>query len=358
MLARFHPEVPRVPARERYNAPMSTLVGSSGSVIASAAYSGGRRVADLALDDISDAVARPDTFVWIGLYEPNEPLLRKVQQEFGLHDLAIEDALSAHQRPKIERYENSLFVVLRTAQIEDPKPGKPCDVRYGEVHMFLGRNFIVTVRHGYATSFTSVRTRAESTPELLKQGPAFVVYAVMDFIVDQYFPIVDALEEELETLEHRVFTQPFSRRTTTQIYKLKRDLIALKRVVSPVIELSARLIRFEDEDLVPVQSRPYFRDVYDHTLRINDMIDGVRDLLGTALEAHLSLVSVSQNEDTRRLAAWAAIFAVPTAIAGIYGMNFTYMPELRWRLGYPLVLAGIVGICGLLYVKFKQAKWL
>ncbi len=258
----------------------------------------------------------------------------------------------------MERYDNSLFVVMRTAQIEDPKPDKPCDVRYGEVHMFLGRNFIVTVRHGYATSFSQVRTRAESTPELLKQGPAFVLYAIMDFIVDQYFPIVDALGEELESLEQRVFTQPFSRRTTTQIYKLKRDLIALKRVVAPVIELSARLIRLDDEDLIPTQARPYFRDVYDHTLRINDMIDGVRDLLGTALEAHLSLVSVSQNEDTRRLAAWAAIFAVPTAIAGIYGMNFDVMPELRWQLGYPLVLAVIVGLCLTLYVKFKQAKWL
>jgi len=337
--------------------PMTAITATTGTVIASASYSAGRRIGDVALDDISDVLGKPDTFVWIGLYEPNEPLLRKIQVEFGLHDLAIEDALSAHQRPKVERYDNSLFVVLRTAQLEDPRPGKPCDVRYGEVHMFLGRNFIVTVRHGYATSFTSLRTRAESTPELLKQGPAFVLYVVMDFIVDQYFPIVDALGEELELLEQRVFTQSFSRRTTTQIYKLKRDLMALKRVVTPVIELSARLIRFEDEDMVPSQTRPYFRDVYDHTLR-NDMIDSVRDLLGTALEAHLSLVSVSQNEDTRRLAAWAAIFAVPTAIAGIYGMNFDYMPELRWRLGYPLVLGGIVGICALLYIKFKQAKWL
>ena len=338
---------------------MATIpAATAGAVIASVAYSDGRRIGEVALDDISDVLQRPDTFVWIGLYEPNEPLLRKIQEEFGLHDLAIEDALSAHQRPKVERYDNSVFIVLRTSQIDDPHPGKPCDVRYGEVHIFLGRNFVVTVRHGYATSFTPVRTRAESTPELLKQGPAFVVYALMDFIVDQYFPIVDALGEELEALEQRVFTQPFSRRTTKQIYKLKRDLIALKRVVAPVIELSARIIRFEDETLVPSQSRPYFRDVYDHTLRINDMIDSVRDLLGTALEAHLSLVSVSQNEDTRRLAAWAAIFAVPTAIAGIYGMNFDSMPELRWSFGYPLVLALIFGLCGFLYWRFKKAKWL
>jgi magnesium transporter len=242
---------------------MATTASAPPSVIASVAYSNGRRIGEVALDDISDVIERPDTFVWIGLYEPNEPLLRKTQEEFGLHDLAIEDALTAHQRPKVERYDNSLFVVMRTAQIEDPKPNKPCDVRYGEVHIFLGRNFIVTVRHGYATSFSQVRTRAESTPDLLKQGPAFVLYAIIDFIVDQYFPIVDALGEELESLEQRVFTQPFSRKTTTQIYKLKRDLIALKRVVAPVIELSARLIRLDDEDLIPTQARPYFRDVYD-----------------------------------------------------------------------------------------------
>jgi magnesium transporter len=336
----------------------TAIPAAAGTVIASVAYSGGRRTGEVALDDISETLTRPETFVWIGLYEPNEPLLRKIQEEFALHDLAIEDALSAHQRPKVERYENSLFVVLRTAQINDPKPGKPCDVNYGEVHIFLGRNFIVAVRHGYATSFTPVRARAESTPDLLNQGPAFVLYALMDFIVDEYFPIVDALGEDLETLEQRIFAQPYHRRTTKQIYKLKRDLIALKRVVAPVIELAARLIRLEDEELIPTQTRPYFRDVYDHALRINDMIDSVRDLLGTALEAHLSLVSVSQNEDTRRLAAWAAIFAVPTAIAGIYGMNFQDMPELRWPLGYPLVLALICGLCALLYVRFKRAKWL
>jgi magnesium transporter len=337
---------------------MATTNLPSGSVVASVAYAGGRKISDVALDDISDVVAQPDTFVWIGLFEPNQPLLRKLQQEFSLHDLAIEDALTAHQRPKIERYDNSLFVVLRTAQLDDPRPNKPCDVNYGEIHMFLGRNFIMTVRHGFATSFTPVRTRAESTPQLLKQGPAFVLYAIMDFIVDQYFPIVDALGEELESLEQHLLTEPVGRSTTTQIYRLRRDLISLKRVVAPVIELSARLIRFEDEDLIPSQTRPYFRDVYDHALRINDVIDSVRDLLGTALEAHLALMSVSQNEDTRRLAAWAAIFAVPTAIAGIYGMNFDLMPELRWRLGYPFVLALIGGLCLTLYLRFKKAKWL
>ena len=329
-----------------------------GTVIASAAYSNGRRVGDVALDDISDVLERPDSFVWIGLLEPDEPLLRKMQEEFGLHDLAIEDALSAHQRPKIERYEDSLFVVLRTAEIADRKPTETCNVQYGEVHIFLGRNFILTVRHGYATSFTQVRTRVEALPELLKLGPAFALYAIMDFVVDQYFPIVDALGEELETLEQRVLSEPFNRTTTTQIYKIKRDLIGLKRVVAPVIEMSGRLQRFEDGDLIPIDARPYFRDVYDHTLRINEMIGSVQDLLGSALEAHLSLLSVSQSEDMRRLAAYAAIFAVATAIAGIYGMNFEHMPELRWQLGYPFALALIAGSCLWVYVIFKRAKWL
>ena len=162
--------------------------GAQGSVVASVAYSNGRRIGDVTLDDISDVVERPDTFVWIGLFEPDEPLLRKMQEEFGLHDLAIEDALTAHQRPKIERYENSLFIVLRTAQIEEPEPTSPARSSTAKIHIFLGRNFILTVRHGYATSFTQVRTRAESTPDLLNQGPAFVLYALMDFIVDQYFP--------------------------------------------------------------------------------------------------------------------------------------------------------------------------
>jgi magnesium transporter len=337
-------------------AAMPSAAQTSLNVIASVAYSGGRRIGEVALDDISDVLDRSDAFVWIGLFEPDEPLLRKMQEEFGLHDLAIEDALSAHQRPKIERYENSVFVVLRTAQIEEGV--QPCKVQYGEVHAFLGRNFILTVRHGYTTSFTPIRARAESTPELLEQGPAFALYSIMDFIVDQYFPIIDALGEEVANLEQWIFGHPFSRRTTAQIYQLKRDLLAFKRVVAPVTELAGRLIRFEDEDLIPPRTRPYFRDVYDHTLRISERIDSERDLLGTALEAHLSLVSVSQNEDTRRLAAWAAIFAVPTAIAGIYGMNFDHMPELGWTFGYPLVLAAIVAACSWLYYKFKKASWL
>jgi magnesium transporter len=335
----------------------TAVVPASKGVVASVAYAAGKRVADVPLDDISEVLKQSGTFVWIGLVEPDDQLLRKVQEEFGLHDLAIEDALVAHQRPKIERYENSLFVVLRTAQLAEPRVPEKCNVEYGETHVFLGRNYIVTVRHGNATSYAAVRVRAESTAKLLKQGPAFVLYAVIDFIVDHYFPIVDALEGELQHLENAIFSEPFSRETTTHIYKLRRDLLALKRVVSPVSEMSLRLSRFED-DLIPAATRPYFRDVYDHSLRINEMIDTVRDLLGTALEAHLSLISVSQNEDTRRLAAWAAIIAVPTMVAGIYGMNFEFMPELHWVFGYPAVVGITMVICLTLYFKFKQSHWL
>jgi magnesium transporter len=334
---------------------VETLSPAPNSVIASVAYANGRKVADVPTDDISEVLKQPGTFVWIGLYEPDQALLRKVQEEFGLHDLAIEDALTAHQRPKIERYEDSLFVVLRTAQLAEPRT--TCKVEYGETHIFLGRNYVVTVRHGYTTSFAPVRALCESTPKLLKQGPAFVLYTVMDFIVDQYFPIVDALEDELQNLEGRVFNQPFSRETTTHIYTLRRDLLALKRVVSPVIEMAGRLSRFDDA-LIPTATRPYFRDVYDHSLRINELIDSERDLLGTALEAHLALISVSQNEDTRRLAAWAAIIAVPTMVAGIYGMNFDVMPELRWAFGYPFILGTTIAICLTLYTRFKKNHWL
>jgi magnesium transporter len=335
---------------------VETTTIASNSVVASVAYSrAGRRTREVPIDDISDVLEKTDEFVWIGLYEPGEALLRKVQEEFSLHDLAIEDALVAHQRPKIERYDESLFVVLRTAQLKEKRTG--IRVEFGETHFFLGRRYVVTVRHGSPVPHTSVRTRCESTPELLENGPAFVLYALMDFIVDQYFPVVDALEEELEKLEDRIFRERFNPRTTGQIYQLKRELLSLKRVVAPVIEMCGRLIRWED-NLIPMGTRPYFRDVYDHALRINEMIDTVRDLLGTALEAHLSMISVSQNEDVRRLAAWAAIIAVPTMVAGVYGMNFDVMPELRWTYGYPLVVGATAAICATLYTRFKKNNWL
>jgi magnesium transporter len=322
-------------------------------VINCAAYAGGCRVADLSIDRIGDALRQEDRFVWVGLYEPSADVLARVQRQFGLHDLAIEDAHTAHQRPKLEQYDNSLFVVLRTAQLAPGQAG----LEFGETHVFVGPRYVVSVRHGSLQSHVGLRTRCEATPQLLVKGPGYVLYALMDFIVDQYFPIVTELEDELEAIEDEIFDQRPGRGATARIYTLKRDLLRLKRAVSPLVDVCNRLVRFE-HDLIPADTRPYFRDVYDHVVRINEMIDTQRELLTMALEANLSLISSEQNEHTKRLAAWAAIIAVPTAIAGIWGMNFDWMPELRWRYGYLFALATMIGACGGLYAGFKRSGWL
>ena len=326
-------------------------VAASG-VINCAAYAEGRRIADLPLSDVRAALTRDDRFVWIGLYEPLEDVLRLVQREFGLHDLAIEDALSAHQRPKLEQYDGSLFVVLRTAQLTADG-----SLEMGETHVFVGPRYVISVRHGSLKSHVGLRARCEAVPHFLSKGPGFVLYALMDFVVDQYLPIVETLEERLGELEEEIFGGTFNRETTARIYHLKRDLLVLKRAVSPLVDVCNRLMRF-DIALIPEDTRPYFRDVYDHVVRINEMIDGVRELLTTALEANLSLISVSQNEHSKRLAAWAAIIAVPTMIAGVYGMNFEAMPELHWAYGYPAVMALMLGVCVSLFVGFRRSGWL
>jgi magnesium transporter len=322
-------------------------------VVSCAAYADGRRVAEVAIPDISEVLAQPDRFVWIGLHEPDEALLREVQREFRLHDLAVEDAHRAHQRPKLERYGDSLFVALRTAQM-DPATRR---ADFGETHIFVGPRYVVSVRHGASVSYAEVRTRCEATPRRLAQGPGYVLYALMDFIVDQYFPIVEALEEDLDALEEEIFGRTLDRETTARIYRLKRDLLEVKRAVSPLVDVCNRLTRFED-DLIPEDTRLYFRDIYDHAIRINEMVDTARELLTTAFEANLSLISVGQNESMKKLAAWAAIIAVPTLIAGVYGMNFQHMPELGWTLGYPAAMAVMLGTCVGLYVHFKRSGWL
>ena len=322
-------------------------------VVRSVAYADGRPVGEVAIDDISEILKQPGHFVWIGLHEPDAALLRRLQAEFGLHDLAVEDALRAHQRPKVERYGDSLFVVLRTARLAPTTPR----VEHGETHIFLGPRYLVSVRHGASLGYGEVRARCETTPALLRVGPAFALYALMDFIVDQYFPVVAGLEDELQALETAIFGEHFSRETTESIYELKRELLELKRAVSPLVDVCNRLMRF-DVDLIPDEIRPYLRDVYDHAIRINEMVDTLRELLTTALEANLSLISVRQNEDMKRLAGWAAIIAVPTMIAGIYGMNFRFMPELDWRWGYPVIMAVMIGLCGWLYFRFKRSGWL
>ena len=335
--------------------PSSTLTEAPKrpGVIDCAAYADGVRVATVAIADISEELQHEDRFVWVGLFEPDEELLREIQEEFGLHDLAIEDAHSAHQRPKLEQYGNSLFVVLRTAHLV----GEPQHVEFAETHLFVGPRFVVSVRHGSLQSHVGLRARCEASKHLLAKGPGFVLYALMDFVVDQYFPILEALEERVVELEEVVLDEKFIQQTTSRIYHLKRELLSIKRTVSPLVDISSRLMRF-DLELIPEDTKPYFRHVYDHALRINEMADTLREVLATALNANLSVISVSQNKDTKRLAAWAAIIAAPTAIAGIYGMNFDYMPELSWRYGYVVVVAIILVVCAGLWLGFKRSGWL
>lgn len=321
------------------------------AIVNCAAYCEGRRVANFEMGDICSALKAPDKFVWIGLHEPTTEMLVKLQREFDLHDLAIEDAHRAHQRPKIEAYGETLFIVLRTVQMNNQK------IELGETHFFLGRNFIITVRHGSSLAYTDVRTRCESTPHLLKKGPGFALYAIMDAIVDQYFPVIDSVSQELETLEEQIFDEKLRRDTTAQIYRLKHQLLDVKRSVSPLVDICNRLMRF-DLKLIEEETRPYFRDVYDHAIRINEIVDNSRDLLSTALEANLSLISISQNEVSKKFAGWAAIIGIPTMVAGIYGMNFKYMPELDWPMSYPIVLIVTFGGCVALYIRFKRSGWL
>ena len=320
-------------------------------VVGCAAYEDGKRVADFSIDDVPQFRRGKGRFVWIGLHEPSEELLRKVQRLFGLHDLAIEDAHNAHQRPKLEVYGSSLFLVLHTAQQQRGK------VEFGETHIFVGDGYVVTVRHGASASYTDVRSRCESAPDLLRKGEDFVLYSLIDFIVDNYPPVIDAVELEVEALEESVFKDTFDRGSIERIYDLKADLIALRRSVVPLADMTTRLMRF-DVSLIDSDTHPYFRDVHDHVVRVAESIDNLREVLTAALEANLLLSSVQQNEVTKRLAGWAAILAVPTAVAGIYGMNFKYMPELEWAWGYPLTLLGIGGICGYLYYRFHRAGWL
>jgi magnesium transporter len=322
-------------------------------VVACVAYADGKRLGDVAIPDISEALKQPGVFVWVGLHDPSSELLLEIQKEFGLHDLAVEDAQLAHQRPKLEQYGDSIFVVLRPAILSSDEQR----VELGETHLFVGPRYIVSVRHGATPSYAAVRARCESTPALLVKGPGFVLYAIMDFVVDQYFPVMDALGDQLERLEDEIFSQTFDRTTVHRIYDLKRNMLTVKRAVSPLVDVCNRLMRF-DQPLIPEDTRPYFRDVYDHAIRINDHVDTLRELLTGALEAHLSLTAVAQNDAMKKLAGWAAIIGVPTMVAGIYGMNFKHMPELDWTWGYPAVMAFMLGSCGFLYYKFKRSGWL
>jgi magnesium transporter len=327
------------------------LLGRMDMLVNCAAYKAGRRVAEIDLAQANCIEAAGGDFVWIGLHEPDEALLRTVQQRFGLHDLAVEDAHTAHQRPKLEVYGDSLFVVLRTVHMKDGKIG------WGETHIFAGQGYVVTVRHGSTTAYNAVRARCESAPPMLSMGESFVIYSIMDFIVDNYFPVLHELEVEVDALEDLVFSPGAARLDIERVFELRHELLLMRRAVLPLQEVCNNLIRFDVALIVP-EMRAYFRDVQDHVIRVVESIDNLRELLKGALEANLLLASVQQNDVTKKLAAWAAILAVPTAIAGVYGMNFKYMPELEHPEAYPIVLVAIAALCSYLYYRFKRSGWL
>ncbi len=314
------------------------------------AYNKGQRLSDVTIDDISEVVKEPDAFIWLGLHEPDVQMLSKIREEFSLHELAIDDALNAHQRPKIETYGESLFIVVKTAQLVNQK------VSYGETHLFIGSNFLVSIRHGASASYKQVREYCERNTKMLSKGSGFALYALLDFVVDNYQPIVVDFENTFNALEVDIFKGQFDRLVIERIYELKRELLELRNAALPISDICSELMRFHDE-IIPKELRPFFRDVQDHVARLVSALDNMREMLTTAMQVNLALVGVGQNEVVKQLAGWGAILAFPTVIFSLYGMNFEFMPELKWRFGYPMILAITALGCFLLYRRLKKAGW-
>ena len=320
-------------------------------VIAASVYAAGRRVLDIPVDEAGAWSKRAGHIVWIGLLEPSHELLARVQAQLNLHPLAIEDAGKPHQRPKLEQYGDALFIVARTAQMLNDR------IVFGETHIFVGHGYVVSVRHGASTSYNAVRQRCEACPALLSNGEDYILYAILDFIVDNYMPVLETINAEVETLEDNVFVTALDQSKVQRLYMLRRDLLRLRNAALPLVEVCRRL---EHADAKPIgaEMQPLFRDVTDHVRRIQDEIDALREVLAFAFEASLMTGQAQQTQITRRLAAWAAMLAVPTAIAGIYGMNFENMPELKWQYGYFVVVGGILAACVTLYIRFRRSGWL
>jgi magnesium transporter len=326
-------------------------------IVDCAIYADGKRKAgELQLHEAYDETRNgrgPGKFVWIGLKEPTEEEFASVAQEFELHELAVEDAIKAHQRPKLEMYDETLFMVLKTARYHDDTE----TVEIGEILMFVGQNFVVTVRHGSASDLHEVRLNTEKREDLLRCGPSSVMHAIIDRVVDDYEPVLRGIEDDIEELEQQVFS-PARTNPTERIYKLKREVLEMHRASSPLVEPLQRLAKSHYPEFVHEEIREYFRDVLDHVLRDNDTVDSFREMLNGILDANAAQVGVRQNDDMRKISAWVAIAAIPTAICAIYGMNFDNMPELHWKLGYPAVMVLIALICFALYRQFKRAGWL
>ncbi|PKO56904.1 MAG: magnesium and cobalt transport protein CorA [Betaproteobacteria bacterium HGW-Betaproteobacteria-21] len=315
------------------------------------AYQNGRKLADVPVDQISDYLERPDCFVWVALKGATPEEMAQMAAEFGLHELAVEDANHGRQRPKVEEYDDEVFAVMH---LVEEKEGK---LQVGEVHAFVGRNYILSVRNRSDQNFLGVRARCEREPKMLAKGSGYVLYALMDAVVDRYFPLIEKLETDLEAMEERIFTKGAARTNIRRLYRLKRKVTVLKHAVMPLMEATGKL-HSGRVPTVCANSRHYFRDVYDHLTRLNASLDSIRDTIGTAIQVNLSMVTIDQTEISKRLAAWAGIFAVATAFAGIWGMNFSHMPELEWEYGYLFGLGVIAATSGVLYWQFKKARWL
>ena len=320
------------------------------TVVASYVYRDGQRVREAPLTHEGLAL-EPGEFVWIGLYDPTDAEIEILVDRFKLHPLAVEDALAAHQMPKVEVYGRELFVVARTAMKIDDR------LAYGETHVFVGEDHVVSIRHGSARAHNHLRTQLEASPLQLKKGPDFVLHGILDFIVDAYAPSVDDVEDSVLEMEQRTLDAFLSRLEIRRLFTLRRELLKFRRILGPMEEVLGRLQSL-DLPCIDPDVRPYFRDVGDHVRRVNSRLGGLNDILSSVFEVANLLEQQRQGLITRKLAAWAAILAVPTAIAGIYGMNFEFMPELHWRYGYLGALALMASICTGLFVTFKKTKWL
>jgi len=321
-------------------------------LVSCAAYQNGKKLADIGESEIHDYVSRPDCFVWVALRDPDRAKLDEMQQAFDLHPLAVEDARHGHQRPKIEEYGDSVFAVLHIIEL-DPSGA----LKLGELDLFVGRNYVLSVRTAAERGFQDVRARSEREPELLKHGSSFVLYALMDAAVDRYFPVLQALEAELEGIEEHIFAGLSPRRNLRALYALKQKLVTMKHAIAPLLEAMGKLHGGRVPQ-VCYNLRDYFRDISDHLVRLNQTIDSIRDMVITAISVNLSMITLEESKTMKQLAAYAALVAVPTLIAGVYGMNFQHMPELEWMFGYPVVLSLMAGIDFYLYYRLKKAKWL
>jgi magnesium transporter len=315
------------------------------------AYQEGRKLADIPKEDISEYVKRPDCFVWVALKDPSAAELDEMREEFGLHELAVEDAHHGHQRPKIEEYGDSLFAALHTVEIQGD------ELSVGEVDIFVGPNYVLSTRVGTERGFADVRARCEREPHLLKHGAAYVFYALTDKVVDRYFPVLDGLETELETIEEQIFVKNVARANIEALYALKRKLMTLKHAVDPLMEAVGKLYGGRVPRICEGMGE-YFRDVFDHLQRLHATIEGIRDMQTTAIQVNLGMINLNETEVTKKLAGWAAIIAVPTLIAGIWGMNFKNMPELDLPYGYPLAILLMIATDVGLYLWFKKIRWL